>query len=88
VLEPERSRGVLGPPDSPLWDALPVYWSDAAVTDGQHHRLTSHEDVEAAFNAGLVLNFAANGPEHQDPEIRGLRALGQVVTCPPMFVAP
>ena len=73
---------------SPMWDVHPVYWTDAAIAAGQRHRLTSHQDVEAAFDAGLVLNFAANGPENQDPEIRGLRALGVVVNCPPIFVAP
>jgi hypothetical protein len=73
---------------SPLWDVHAVYWTGAAIDAGQRVRLTSHKDVKAAFDAGLVLNFAANGPENQDPEIRGLRALGVVVNCPPMFVAP
>lgn len=73
---------------SPLWDVHPVVWTPAAIAAGQRVRLRNHQDVEAAFNAGLVVNANPSGPENLDPEIRGLRALGVVVNCPPMFVAP
>jgi transposase len=34
-----------------------------------------------------LVNFNPRGPKQIDPEILGLRALGVVVNCPPMFVA-
>jgi hypothetical protein len=73
---------------SPLWDATPVAWTQAAIDSGQRVRIGSHETVEQLFNAGLLVNANPNGPEQQDPEIQGLRALGVVINCPPMFVAP
>jgi len=73
---------------SPLWDVHPVVWTAQAIAAGQRVRLRNHQDVEAAFNAGLLVNANPTGPENLDPEIRGLRALGVVVNCPPMFVAP
>ena len=72
---------------SPMWDVHPVAWTQAAIDAGQRVRVTSHQDVEALFNAGALVNAAPNGPSNQDPEIRGLRAAGVVVNCPPMFVA-
>lgn len=73
---------------SPLWDLHPVYWTDEAIAAGARTRLASHKEVEAAFQDGLVQNFAPSGPENQDHEIRGLRALDVIINCPPMFVAP
>jgi hypothetical protein len=72
---------------SPLWDVTPVAWTQAAIDSGQRVRLGSHETVEQLFNQGLLVNFNPTGPSQQDPEIFGLRALGAVVNCPPMFVA-
>jgi hypothetical protein len=51
-------------------------------------RIGSHETVEQLFNEGLLVNANPTGPSQQDPEIEGLRALGVVINCPPMFVAP
>jgi len=51
-------------------------------------RITSHQVAESLFNQGLIVNAAPDGPSQADPEIRGLRAAGIVVNCPPMFVAP
>ena len=72
---------------SPLWDATPVAWTQAAIDAGLRLRLNSHEEVEQDFNAGLLVNFNPTGPSQLDPEIFGLRALGVVINCPPMFVA-
>lgn len=72
---------------SPLWDVHPVAWTQTAIDNGQRVRLTSHQDVKKLFDAGKVVNAAPNGPSNQDPEIRGLRAAGVVVNCPPIFVA-
>ena len=72
---------------SPLWDATPVVWTQAAIDAGLRVRLNSHEEVEADFNAGLLVNANPAGPSQLDPEIFGLRALGAVINCPPMFVA-
>jgi hypothetical protein len=72
---------------SPLWDVTPVAWTQAAINAGLRTRLTSHQTVEALFNQGELVNFNPSGPEQMDPEIQGLRALGAVVNCPPMFVA-
>jgi len=73
---------------SPLWDVHPVAWTQAAIDAGQRTRLTSHQDVESLFNQGLLVNAAPDGPSNADPEIRGLRAAGVVVDCPPMIVDP
>jgi len=73
---------------SPLWDVHPVIWTQTAISAGLVRRVTSHQDVEALFNAGLLASAAPDGPENFDPEIRGLRAAEVVVNCPPMFVAP
>jgi len=73
---------------SPMWDVTPVAWTQQAIDAGQRRRITSHQDVEALFNAGWVVSAAPSGPENFDPEIRGLRAAEVVVNCPPMFVAP
>jgi hypothetical protein len=73
---------------SPLWDVHPVLWTQAAIDAMLRHRVTSHEDVEALFVAGELVSAAPNGPENLDPEIRGLRAAGVIVNCPPMFVEP
>jgi hypothetical protein len=73
---------------SPLWDATPVAWTQAAIDSGQRVRIGSHETVEQLFNQGLLVNANPSGPVQQDPEIEGLRALGVVINCPPMFVAP
>lgn len=72
---------------SPLWDATPVAWTQAAINAGLRVRLNSHEEVEHDFNAGLLVNFNPTGPSQLDPEIFGLRALGAVINCPPIFVA-
>ena len=72
---------------SPLWDATPVAWTQAAIDAGLRVRLNSHEVVEQDFNAGLLVNANPTGPSQLDPEIFGLRALGVVINCPPMFVA-
>jgi hypothetical protein len=66
----------------------PVAWTQAAIDALLRHRVTSHEDVEALFVAGELVSAAPNGPENVDSEIRGLRAAGVVVNCPPMFVEP
>jgi len=73
---------------SPIWDATPVAWTQAAIDAGQRVRIGSHETVEQLFNEGLLVNANPTGPSQQDPEIFGLRALGAVIDCPPMFVAP
>jgi hypothetical protein len=73
---------------SPLWDATPVAWTQAAIDAGQRVRIGSHETVESLFNAGELVNANPTGPSQQDSEIFGLRALGVVIDCPPMFVAP
>jgi hypothetical protein len=73
---------------SPLWDATPVVWTQAAIDAGLRVRLNSHLEVEQAFNEGLLVNANPTGPSQLDPEIFGLRALGVVINCPPMFVAP
>jgi len=73
---------------SPLWDVHPVSWTQTAITAGLQHLLTSHDDVETLFQSGAMVSAAPNGPPNQDAEIRGLRALGVVINCPVMFVAP
>lgn len=73
---------------SPLWDVHPVAWTQAAIDAGLRTQLTSHEQVEALFNQGLLVSAAPGGPVNHDPEIDGLRAAGVVVNCPPIFVAP
>jgi hypothetical protein len=73
---------------SPLWDVTPVAWTQAAIDAGLRVRLGSHETVERLFQAGLLVNANPDGPTQDDPEILGLRALGAVVNCPPIFVAP
>jgi hypothetical protein len=72
---------------SPLWDVTPVAWTQAAIESGLRVRLESHETVERLFDQGLLVNFNPGGPSQDDPEILGLRALGAVVNCPPIFVA-
>jgi len=73
---------------SPLWDVTPVAWTQAAIDAGDRVRLNSHQEVEQRFQEGELVNANPTGPEQMDPEIQGLRALGVVVNCPPMFVAP
>jgi hypothetical protein len=72
---------------SPLWDVHPVVWTDAAIAQTIRRRVTDHQDVEAFFEQGWIVSAAPDGPSNQDPEIRGLRAAGVVVNCPPMFVS-
>lgn len=72
---------------SPLWDATPVVWTQAAIDAGLRVRINSHETVEQLFNQGLLVNANPAGPSQLDPEIFGLRALGAVINCPPIFVA-
>jgi hypothetical protein len=72
---------------SPLWDAMPVVWTQAAIDAGLRVRLGSHETVEQLFQQGLLVNANPNGPSQDDPEILGLRALGVDIDCPPIFVA-
>jgi hypothetical protein len=73
---------------SPLWDATPVAWTQAAIDAGLRKRIGSHETVEELFKEGWLVNANPTGPSQEDPEILGLRALGAVIDCPPMFVAP
>jgi len=72
---------------SPLWDVTPVAWTQAAIDAGLRVRLASHQTVEQLFDQGLLVNANPTGPSQDDPEILGLRALGAVVNCPPIFVA-
>ncbi len=72
---------------SPLWDVTPVAWTQAAIDAGLRVRLENHQTVEHLFTEGLLVNANPNGPSQDDPEISGLRALGAVVNCPPIFVA-
>jgi len=72
---------------SPLWDATPLQWTRAAIEADRRARLNSHLEVEQAFRKGWLVNFNPTGPKQHDPEIEGLRALGVVIDCPPMFVA-
>jgi hypothetical protein len=72
---------------APMWDVHPVAWTQAAIDAGQRVLVTSHQDIEALFNDGQLVSAAPDGPSNQDPEIRGLRAAGVVINCPPMFVA-
>ncbi len=58
------------------------------IDAGLRVRINSHQVVEQDFNAGLLVNANPTGPSQLDPEIFGLRALGVVINCPPMFVAP
>lgn len=71
---------------SPLWDVHPVAWTQAAIDAGLRVRITNHQVAESLFNQGLIVNAAPDGPSNADPEIRGLRAAGVVVNCPPMFI--
>jgi hypothetical protein len=73
---------------SPLWDVHLVSWTQAAINAGLRHLLTSHEDVETLFQSGAIVSSTPDGPQNRDPEIRGLRASGVIINCPPMFVAP
>jgi len=73
---------------SPLWDATPVAWTQSAIDAGLRVRIGSHETVEELFNEGLLVNDNPGGLSQKDPEIFGLRALGVVIDCPPMFVMP
>ena len=73
---------------SPLSDATPVVWTQQAIDAGERVRLNSHQEVEQRFQEGELVNANPSGPEQLDPEILGLRALGVVINCPPMFVAP
>jgi hypothetical protein len=72
---------------SPLWDATPVVWTQAAIDAGLRVRLGSHETVEQLFQQGWLVNANPSGPSQDDPEILGLRALGATIDCPPIFVA-
>ncbi len=72
---------------SPLWDVTPVAWTQQAIDAGLRVRLESHQTVEQLFDQGLLVNANPTGPSQDDPEILGLRALGAVVNCPPIFVA-
>jgi hypothetical protein len=72
---------------SPLWDVTPVAWTQTAIDAGLRVRVESHETVEQLFSEGLLVNANPAGPSQDDPEIRGLRALGAVVNCPPIFGA-
>jgi hypothetical protein len=73
---------------SPLWDVHPVLWTQAAIDMGIRRQLRDHQEVEALFKQGWIVNANPNGPVNHDPEIDGLRALGVVVNCPPMVVEP
>ena len=72
---------------SPLWDVTPVAWTPAAIAAGDRVQLRSHQKVEQLFRRGELVTAAPDGPVNYDPEIRGLRAAGVVVNCPPIFVA-
>ena len=75
---------------SPLWDVTPVApvaWAQAAIDASDRVRLGSHETVERVFDQGLLVNANPDGPA-RTTRIPGVRALGVVVGCPPMFVAP
>jgi hypothetical protein len=71
-----------------IWDATPVVWTQAAIDGGQRVRIGSRQTVEQLFSHGLLVNANPNAPSQLDPEILGLRALGVVINCPPIFVAP
>ncbi len=79
IAHPNNSGEI--PNYSPLWDAHPAVWTDAAIAAGQRHRLTHHEDVADAFAKGFLVSGGA-GPAN--PDLGGLRAAGFIVNCPIM----
>jgi hypothetical protein len=88
-VDPATHAGPVGQQGySPLWDVHPAAWTQAAIDAGLRTLLTSHQQVEALFNQGLLVSAAPDGPVNHDPEVDGLRAAGVVVNCPPVFVAP
>ncbi|MGZ4110638.1 MAG: hypothetical protein ACXVP7_13245 [Actinomycetota bacterium] len=62
--------------------------ADRVAGSHKRVRLSSHLQAERRFQRGQLVNVNPTGPEQMDPEIEALRALGVVINCPPMFVAP
>ena len=64
---------------SPLWDIHPVAWTEAAVDEERHRRLTDHEDIVQLVLDG-DLTSAADGPVNT--LLGNIRAAEAAVNCP------
>ncbi|MDQ6608854.1 MAG: hypothetical protein M3Y85_03435 [Bacteroidota bacterium] len=78
---------------SPLWDAHPALWSDAAIAAGMRTRVTTDKrEVIAPINIielyadGFIKAGAPTGP--RNASLGGLNAAGIIINCPIVFVPP
>ncbi len=76
---------------SPLWDATPVVWTQAAIDAGIRDRVTSDKrEVIAPLNVidlyadGYLVPLAVNGPRNSS--LGGINAAGVIINCPIIFV--
>jgi hypothetical protein len=79
ITQERPKSGGSRPLYSPLWDAHPAVWTDAAIAAGERHLLDDHEDVARLVEEGLLVSAGA-GPAN--PDLGGLRALGVIINCP------
>ncbi|WP_276279237.1 hypothetical protein [Halorussus caseinilyticus] len=71
---------------SPLWDVHPVEWTAEAIDAGRRRRLTSHQEVIAAFRRERLATAAPDGTVND--QLGGLRAAGALVNCPLVLTGP
>jgi hypothetical protein len=71
------------PSYSPLWDVVPVVWSDAAVASGARKLLTSTADIVTGANAG---DLTSGGKGEVNEDLAGLKSAGFISNCPTVAI--
>jgi hypothetical protein len=68
---------------SPLWDVVPVVWSDAAIKSGARTLLTSAAEVVTLAKAG---DLTSGGMGAVNKDLAGLRSAGFISNCPTVAI--
>ncbi len=70
---------------SPLWDVVPVVWSDAAVSGGTRTLLKSAADIATRAKAG---ELTSGGMGAANADLAGLKSAGFISNCPTVAIVP
>ena len=70
---------------SPVWDVVPVVWSDAAITAGKRTLLKSAAEVTASATAG---DLTSGGEGAANGDLGGLKSAGFISNCPAVAIVP
>ncbi len=70
---------------SPVWDVVPVVWSDAAIKAGSRALIKSALDVADRATAG---DLTSGGKGTANADLGGLKSAGFISNCPTVAIVP